>query len=332
MTTRLGILGCGWIGYKRLKALCASGVATVAAIVEPNTEASLLAQGLAGEAALYESVDQLFDLGLDGIVISTPNDQHANQAQQALNNGVAVFCQKPIGRNTVETAAVIEAAYRADRLIAADFCYRFTTGMQRIRETISAGVLGKLYAVDLCFHNSFGPDKTWYYDATHAGGGCVLDLGIHLIDLALWILGFPEVGSVSSRLFAHGTSLCEAALDAVEDYAVASLDLIEPVHITMTCSWNQPTGGDSLMSAVFRGTQGAAEFRNVNGSFYDFRADCYLPGSRQNLSQPPDDWGGRALVHWASRLGRSNRFSAEAFELVRLAEIVDRIYLSRTRG
>ena len=79
--------------------------------------------------------------GLDGIVISTPNDQHANQAQQALNNGVAVFCQKPIGRNTVETAAVIEAAYRADRLIAADFCYRFTTGMQRIRETISAGVL-----------------------------------------------------------------------------------------------------------------------------------------------------------------------------------------------
>ena len=64
MTTRLGILGCGWIGYKRLKALCASGVATVAAIVEPNTEASLLAQGLAGEAALYESVDQLFDLGI----------------------------------------------------------------------------------------------------------------------------------------------------------------------------------------------------------------------------------------------------------------------------
>ena len=100
MTTRLGILGCGWIGYKRLKALCASGIATVADNRRAQYRSRLARKGLAEEAALYDSVNQLFiDLGMDGVVISTPNDQHANQAQQALNNGVAVFCQKPMGRN-----------------------------------------------------------------------------------------------------------------------------------------------------------------------------------------------------------------------------------------
>ena len=327
MTPRLGMLGCGWIGYKRLEALLASGGATVAAIVEPNTEARFAAQNLAGEAVLCESVEQLFNLGLDGIVVSTPSAQHADQSCQILNNKIAVFCQKPVGRNGAETAAVVKAAYCADRLVASDFCYRFTAGMQRIREAVSAGVLGDLYAIDLCFHNSFGPDKKWYYDATLSGGGCVIDLGIHLIDLAMWILGFPKVRSVSSRLFSRGRPLSQAGKGAVEDYAFASIDLNEPLHITITCSWNQPTGGDSLISAVFRGTRGAAEFKNIDGSFYNFRADCYFPGLRQNLSQPPDNWGGLALVHWASELACSNRFRDEAFELIRVAELVDRIYL-----
>jgi predicted dehydrogenase len=105
-----------------------------------------------------------------------------------------------------------------------DLSYRFTEGMQRIRELVRAGELGRVFGADLVFHNAYGPDKPWFYDRAQSGGGCVMDLGVHLVDLALWTLDFPEVAAVSSQLYAAGERLPPAP-DQVEDYAVATLEL-----------------------------------------------------------------------------------------------------------
>src|SRR5690606_4635728 len=96
-----------------------------------------------------------------------------------------------------EVQPVIEAARSADRLLGVDFSYRFTEAMQAVRSLVEGGALGRVYAVDLVFHNAYGPDKPWFYDPRLAGGGCVMDLGIHLVDLALWTLGFPVVRDVA---------------------------------------------------------------------------------------------------------------------------------------
>ena len=102
---------------------------------------------------------------------------------------------------------MVNAAREADRLLAVDLSYRFTEGMQRIREVVQSGGLGRIYAVDLVFHNAYGPDKPWFYDPALSGGGCVMDLGVHLVDLALWTLEFPSVSHVSSKLFRDGEPL-----------------------------------------------------------------------------------------------------------------------------
>src|SRR5947199_289519 len=81
---------------------------------------------------------------------------------RALKRGAAVFCQKPLGRTAAEARAVIDAARAADRLLCVDLSYRFTDGMRRIRELVRAGALGRVYAVDLVFHNAYGPDKAWF--------------------------------------------------------------------------------------------------------------------------------------------------------------------------
>ena len=97
--------------------------------------------------------------------------------------------------------------------------------MQLIREHLRDGAIGTVFAVDLIFHNAYGPDKPWYYDLAQSGpGGCVLDLGIHLVDLALWALEYPEVARVTSRLYAGGIALA-GRRGLVEDYAVARVDL-----------------------------------------------------------------------------------------------------------
>src|SRR3954471_7558199 len=79
-------------------------------------------------------------------------------------------------------------AGRADLRLGIDFSYRFVEGARRIRELVAAGELGRVYAARLVFHNAYGPDKEWFYDRARSGGGCVIDLGTHLIDLLLWIL------------------------------------------------------------------------------------------------------------------------------------------------
>src|SRR5437868_1219219 len=124
------------------------------------------------------------------------------------------------------------------------------------------------------FHNAYGPDKPWFYDRRLSGGGCVIDLGIHLVDLALWALGRPAVTGVSSRLFASGRRLLPAG-EAVEDYAEARLDLASGATVRLSCSWRLPAGQDAVIEAAFYGTRGGAALRNRNGSFYELAAERF---------------------------------------------------------
>src|SRR3569833_3859649 len=97
-----------------------------------------------------------------------------------------------------------DAARRADRLLGCDLSYRHSKAMRRVRNAVVEGELGNVYAVDLVFHNAYGPDKSWARDPALAGGGCAIDLGIHLVDLALWVLGPAKVHNVTSRLYTQG--------------------------------------------------------------------------------------------------------------------------------
>jgi len=320
---RVGFLGVGWIGRHRMEAMLQADAIEAAAVADPSAEMSAAARALAPGAELAGGLDDLLGMDLDGLVIATPSALHAEQAVAALERGVAVFCQKPLGRSAAEARAVVEAARKADSLLSVDLSYRFTDGARRIRELVRGGELGHVFAADLVFHNAYGPDKPWFYDAALSGGGCVMDLGVHLVDLALWMLDFPEVERVESTLLATGAPL---APGAVEDYAVASLTLAGGASVRLACSWRLPAGCEAEISAAFYGRSGGAALRNVDGSFYDFAADRFSGCTRERLASPPDAWGGRAAQDWARRLSAGARFDPAAERLVDVARVLDRIY------
>jgi predicted dehydrogenase len=320
---RLGFLGVGWIGRHRMEAMLATGAVEAAAIADPSPDCAAEALKLAPQAKVVATLDDLLAEKLDGIVIATPSALHAEQSIQALEAGAAVFCQKPLGRSAVEARAVVDSARAADRLLAVDLSYRFTDGMRHIRGLLEGGDLGKIYAADLVFHNAYGPDKAWFYDPDLSGGGCVMDLGVHLVDLALWALDFPKVKNVSSTLLTGGEPLSPGK---VEDYAVANIELESGASLRLACSWRLPAGCEAVISASFYGTQGGAALKNVGGSFYDFEAQRYHGTSSQTLSSPPDPWGGRAAADWATRLASGERFDPAAERLVEVAAVLDRIY------
>jgi predicted dehydrogenase len=322
---RLGFLGVGWIGRHRLEAVSASGVADIVAIADPSEENRQAARAAVPTASLYTSLEELLAQRLDGIVIATPSALHADQAAAALARGLAVFCQKPLGRNAAEVERVIATAAAADRLLGADFCYRTLEGVRRIRELVDDGALGRIFALDLVFHNAYGPDKDWFYDRERSGGGCVMDLGIHLADLALWLLRGPEVVAVRSHLYAAGERL-EADDERVEDYAVATIELAGGVVVRLACSWLLSAGREAVIEVALHGTEGGAFLRNVNGSFYDFAAEHCVGTRREVLTRPPDPWGGRAVVGWAERLAAGHGFDPAAQRYLDAARVVDAIY------
>jgi predicted dehydrogenase len=322
---RLGFLGVGWIGRHRLEAILQSDAADVVAVADIAPENAAAAVSMVPAAKAVSSLDELLSEKLDGVVIATPSALHAEQAIAALERGVAVFCQKPLARTASETGRIIDAARRVDRLLGVDLSYRYVEGVRLIRELVGAGELGRVYAVDLVFHNAYGPDKQWFYDPARSGGGCLIDLGVHLADLALWVLEPASVRKVSSHLFARGKPL-KLPTDAVEDFALAELELSGGTVARLACSWNLPAGCDAVIQAAFFGDEGGAMLSNVDGSFYDFRAERFRGTTRQQLCGPPDAWGGRAIVEWARHLGIGSGFDPAAERLVDVAAAIDAAY------
>ena len=324
-TPKLGFLGVGWIGRNRMEVISnnqAGNVIFISDTVPANSEEALKT---ATNATVVRSLPEMLTDEVEGIVIATPSALHAEQSIHALQAGKAVFCQKPLGRNQQETQEVVKAAQAANKLLGVDLSYRFTKAMQEVFRVVQSGELGEIYGVELVFHNAYGPDKPWFYDPKLSGGGCVIDLGVHLVDLALWCLNFPEVTQVTSSLFSKGKRITSPD-NQVEDYATAGIDLQTGSYVQLTCSLNLPAGQEAIIGATFYGTQGGVAFKNKNGSFYDFVAERYYGTRTETLFSAPDDWSGRAGVVWANRVAAGETFSTEAYEFVKVAGVLDKIY------
>jgi predicted dehydrogenase len=193
---------------------------------------------------------------------------------------------------------------------------------------LKAGDLGDVFAVDLVFHNAYGPDKAWFLDRRLAGGGCVIDLATHLVDLLPWLLGGGELAVTSATVLVQGRSLpVTADAHRVEDFAIAELMTADGAPVRLACSWFLHAGRDCVFECTLHGTEAAASITNVDGSFYDFRLSRCAGTATEVLVAPPDDWGVRALRDWADRLGRGEGFdAAAAAELLATARTIDAVY------
>lgn len=328
---RLGFAGVGWIGLKRLQAVAAANVADIVSIMDLSADCAARAvaslQGRVPQESIRaaSSFDELLDEDLDGVVIATPSGLHAQQTIAALQRGRAVFCQKPLARSAVETAQTIATAHTHDRLLAVDFCYRMVAGVPQLLQLARSGAIGEIFAADLVFHNAYGPDKPWFYDLAQSGGGCVMDLGIHLIDLLLLVLDYTPVAAVRSRLYAGGKLLAKPA-DLLEDHALAEVEFVTGATARIACSWRLSAGRDAVIGACFYGTRGSLMLHNVGGSFYEFTVEHCEGTRRRTLAAGPDDWGGRAVNTWARHLSTAPGFDGSASRLQDVAELIDAIY------
>ncbi|MBI3280951.1 MAG: Gfo/Idh/MocA family oxidoreductase [Acidobacteria bacterium] len=190
---KVAIVGCGLIGRKR--ALALQGEHRVVAVADVVRERAQALAGAAGCAARTWR-DAVTDSQVDVVVVATTNNCLAPVTLAAIEAGKHVLVEKPAARNTGELQPVVEAAGRRGVIVQVGFNHRYHPALQKARELVDAGTLGPLLFVRGRYGHGgrIGYDREWRADPEVAGGGGLLDQGVHLIDLARWFLGdFDQV-------------------------------------------------------------------------------------------------------------------------------------------
>lgn len=201
---RVGIVGCGLIGGKRAKSVAALGH-TVAATADAVPErAAALAKGYPGCAAVADWRDLVARPDLDAVVIATINDSLAPLTLAAVRAGKHVLVEKPAARSADELRPVAAAAKSAGVAVRVGFNHRFHPALLKARALVDEGAVGPLMFVRGRYGHGgrVGYDREWRANPELAGGGELLDQGVHLIDLARWFLGdVTDVRGVAGTFF-----------------------------------------------------------------------------------------------------------------------------------
>lgn len=193
MTHRVGIVGLGLIGRERLSALeelvDRGSQIEIVGVVDPYAPPDLVPE------TRLSSISELISLQPDLVIVATPHDIAVPISEELLWDGADVLLEKPLGRSAAEADRLARSARASGRTLHVGMNYRFFAGVRALLEDVRRGRFGELVScrMTLGHGGSPGDETTWKLDPVRAGGGCLIDPGIHLFDLASLIAGDVSV-------------------------------------------------------------------------------------------------------------------------------------------
>ena len=286
----------------------------------------------------------LDDDGLDVVSVAVPTFLHAPITVAALERGLHVLSEKPIARTPEEAATMVEAARGAGRVLDVAFNHRQRGDIQTLKRVIEAGRLGRPYYAKAWWLRRTGIPTlgSWFTSADKAGGGPLLDIGVHVLDYSLFLLGQPRITAVSASTYdllgtaGFGSSpgldksgATDAKTFDVEDLATVFMRLEDGGTLLVEASWAaHRTAGDEFGITIY-GTEGGAELIVRDMEPIGDAADLHRRGGRGRRDhaeparghRPPR--GRRAVRREGPQRGRRRRLGA-----AELARVVDACYRS----
>ncbi|MDW7996817.1 MAG: Gfo/Idh/MocA family oxidoreductase [Bacteroidota bacterium] len=267
------------------------GVNLVAVCDRVGSKARLVAERF-GIPYATNRLDDLWHLeGIDVIDICTTTDVHPEIACAALEHGKHAFVEKPLARTLAEAQHVAEIAARSGRHLMVGMNHRFRPDVTLLRSYVGRGELGRIYYIKAGWLQPRQKEQRWLTRTDISGGGVLIDLGIVLLDLVLWMYDFAPVRSVHAALFRHQTRV-------VEDLAVATLYFANGSIATLECSWSLVRPENLYYCNLF-GTRGSGyinPFRVVRqtdgGEFLTIHAEgqACLPSAQQYTHSYVAEW------------------------------------------
>jgi predicted dehydrogenase len=289
---RIGVIGAGAISQvAHLPVLRRLGGVEVVAICDNDLGK---AQALAGRFEVQDTYDDIEEVlryaNVDIVVICTPNHLHEIHVTSALAAGVHVLCERPLALNVAGVERVIAASDKHGKRVMVGMNHRFRSDVQAVRGFLAGGDLGGLQAVRSGWY-TFQPSRQmlgWRLRRNEAGGGAMLDLGLPLIDLGMWLAGW----AAPKRISAH---LMRSAKDAVEDMGSVLLVLENGVSIAVDVSWRHLGEGERFWFDIL-GARGSAMiqplriFREQHGAAVDVTPTGAIGRETQFIQSYRAEW------------------------------------------
>ena len=201
--TKIGIIGLGGIAHMaHFQAFSQIDECEIVAGCDLDKSKFVLAKG--NIKNFYTSYKEMLGKEkLDAVVVGTPNNTHVDISIAALNAGIHVLCEKPVGINAAEAIKLKAAADKSSAKLMIGQCFRFRPQTPIIMDLIKNKKLGEIYYCKASYLRQRGIPGfgTWFTDKSQAAGGVVLDLGVHMIDYFWYLLGKPEFKSVSATTY-----------------------------------------------------------------------------------------------------------------------------------
>ena len=349
---RAGVIGAGAIavhghvpGYR-----AAPDVEVVAICDLKEDRVKSVADDLAIPHAYTDYHEMLAQESLDLVSVCVPNVFHRPMTLAALEAGAHVLCEKPMALTFADACAMVEASRQAGRTLTVGHHMRFMPAVMAAKSALSTGALGELYYAKVSYLRRSGIPGygSWFTNKDLAGGGAMLDIGCHILDLALYLLGHPKPVAVSAATFAKfgprakglggwgADHFGAGARFDVDDLTTAFVRFDTGLILTVEASWASH-GTDGQRVQIF-GTEGGVE---LNDRWFGKEAPLHYFGEEdgQLTEQPvalPEVGGAssydREIAAWVEgiRVGRPPLVTAEQAAMV--VQVIEGVYKSAECG
>ncbi len=337
----MGIIGAGWPGQQHARALNALDGVELYACAEANDARAAEFEATYAPGKIYARYEELLaDPKVEAIVICLPNFLHFPATLAALEVGKHVLCEKPPTLNGAEMVVLREEATRRGLVYFFSRQFRFSPAMRMARELIAAKKLGRIYFAEATWVRSRGiPSGVggWFTEKARSGGGALIDIGIHALDAAWFLMGTPRPIAVSASVFQNFAHLVPGAAFDVEDAAFAFIRFENGAVVQLKTSW-----AGNLTDEIPQGDVFGRELNNCT-IYGDAATICLRPftlfkdvdGKLIDEALKPSDDADSFTLQMQNFLdavaGRAVPLNS-AEQALYLMEMLDAIYLSSATG
>jgi len=330
---RIGVIGCGLIGRRRAEQAAAHRDSECVAVSDVDLAAAQQTAQLAGAEAVSDWRGLLERTDIDAVVVSTPNGFLADIAVYALERGKHVLVEKPMGRNLAEADRMYRAACGAERVLKVGFNHRYHPAIAAAHERVAQGEIGEVINLRCRYGHGGRPgyDTEWRGNRDLAGGGELLDQGVHVVDLVHWFAGIPHAAFAVLQTAVW-------PLRDLEDNAFGMFRFASGAVASFHTSWTQ---WKNLFSLEVFGRTGGIVISGLGRSYgvetltvYHRRPDGGAPDETALVFDGPDEsW----RLEWddfvtALRRGTDHAMQGTAQDGVVAMRLIDALYRSAALG
>ena len=342
---KVGIVGVGGIARTHIPGWRASEHAELVAGSDVSEEVLNDWGEQQGVEKLYTNPEDMFaDPDIDIVDVCTPNNYHAPLSIGALEGGKHVICEKPLAPKPELVKNMIAARDKSGKLLMCAQSSRFAGASLRMKEEVDTGVLGDVYHARCWMLRRSGvPGRPGFIMKKHSGGGPCIDIGVHVLDLTLWLMGNPKpilVTGVAKAELAHqegafstmgrGGGLIPPEFD-VEDFASAFVRFENGASLIVETSWMIHQGAGADRQVWLYGTRGGAHLPSCEIYYSDYEAQEHHVRSLDNTENKTEAHALECMVFAeAVAEGKPSRVPAE--QSLQVMAILDGIYRSQEEG